>query len=79
MKFSATLSVLSLFAASTAASTLFQHLAGNTFDIKLNGGEKIPGESPLEHCGGTRDDALTIHKIDLFPNPPVPYDFSYLI
>lgn len=79
MKFSATLPVLSLFAASAAASTLFQHLAGSTLDIKLTGGEKVPGESPLEHCASTHDDVLTIHKIDLFPNPPVPYDFSYPI
>lgn len=77
MKLSTTLSALALFAASAAASNLFQQLAGSAFDIKLGGGAKVPGESPLMHCADTLHDVLTVHEINLSPNPPVPYAFSY--
>lgn len=74
MKLSATLSALYLLTASAAASNLFQQLAGSTAGVKAGGGGvKVPGESPLEHCGSTSGDILTVHKINLFPNPPVPY------
>lgn len=77
MKLSTTLSALTLFAASATASNLFQQLASSTFDIKLGGGAKVPGESPLMHCGETLHDILTVHEINLFPNPPIPYAFPY--
>lgn len=73
MKLSTTLSVLSLLTASAAASNLFQQLAGSTTVIKVSGGSVIPGDSPLQHCGDTGGDILSINKIDLTPNPPIPY------
>jgi hypothetical protein len=62
---------LSLFAASATASNLFQQLAGGSFSVKSSG-PKVPGDSPLEHCGDTSNDVLTIDKVNLIPNPPVP-------
>lgn len=71
MKLSTTLPIISLFVASAAASNLFQQLAGSVVNVKTTG-SKVPGESPLYHCGPTSDDILTIDKVDLVPNPPVP-------
>lgn len=35
---------------------------------------KIPGESPLELCKGDHTaDLITIHNVDLSPNPPKAY------
>jgi len=63
--------MFSLLVASASASSLFQQLAGNSVDVKT-GGQKVPGESPLCHCKEAPDDILTIDKVDLIPNPPVP-------
>ncbi|KAH0534214.1 hypothetical protein FGG08_007190 [Glutinoglossum americanum] len=39
----------------------------------LDGNLVIPGDSPMEHCRPSfEDDILTIERIDLTPNPPVP-------
>ncbi|KAI5839783.1 ML domain-containing protein [Morchella snyderi] len=62
---------LSVFVASANASNFFQQLAGNS-NPSVQSGAKVPGESPLYHCGSTSDDVLTIDKVDLVPNPPVP-------
>lgn len=73
MKLSATISAFSLFATFAAASNLFQQLASAATDVRVSDGSKVPGESPLEYCGDTRDDILDLEKIDLTPNPPIPY------
>ena len=33
----------------------------------------VPGDNPLEYCAETDDYTLTISKVDLNPNPPLPY------
>lgn len=73
MKLSATVSALSLFATFATASNLFQQLASAAVDVRASSGLKVPGESPLEYCGETRNDVLKLEKINLTPNPPIPY------
>lgn len=72
MKLSITLPILTLLAAPATASNLFQQLAGSTIGVAV-GGEKVPGECPLMHCGDTHGDILKIDKVNLIPNPPIPY------
>lgn len=80
MKLSATLSALSLFAAFATASNLFQQLASAAVDITASSGSKVPGESPLEYCEDTHNHILELEKINLIPNPPIPYVSSpYLV
>ncbi|PWW75996.1 ml domain-containing protein [Tuber magnatum] len=67
-----TLPLVSLLAASVSAGSLFQQLAGS--QISPAGEPKpIPGENPLRYCNEDHsDDILTIEKVDLIPNPPIP-------
>ncbi|EGX92805.1 phosphatidylglycerol / phosphatidylinositol transfer protein [Cordyceps militaris CM01] len=59
MKFSTALSLLSFCLVPATALSI------------LDGGNKIPGDSPLELCDGDHsDDQITIKKVDLDPNPP---------
>ncbi|KAL7274804.1 Phosphatidylglycerol/phosphatidylinositol transfer protein [Rhizina undulata] len=71
MKLLLQLPVLSVLVLSASASNLFQQLAGKEQPL-LPLGVKVPGESPLEHCDGDKYDILTIEKVNLTPNPPVP-------
>lgn len=64
--------VLPALVASTAALGFFngspQKGLGSNKDLK------IPGESPLEFCANKEEDGyIEIKKVDLDPNPPVPY------
>jgi hypothetical protein len=34
---------------------------------------KVPGDNPLYFCEDPKDNLLEIEKVDLDPNPPVPY------
>jgi len=34
---------------------------------------KVPGDNPLYFCDDPKDNILEIEKVDLDPNPPVPY------
>ena len=34
---------------------------------------KVPGDNPLYFCEDPKDNILEIEKVDLDPNPPVPY------
>ncbi|KAG0639818.1 hypothetical protein HOY80DRAFT_885817 [Tuber brumale] len=64
--------LVSLLAASASAGNLFHQLAKNSMS-PMDGLEQIPGENPLKHCDGDHsDDVLTIEKVDLIPNPPIP-------
>ena len=35
-------------------------------------GPPVPGNSTLYHCKETEGDVLTIERVDIFPNPPLP-------
>ncbi|RPA95305.1 phosphatidylglycerol/phosphatidylinositol transfer protein [Choiromyces venosus 120613-1] len=66
-----TLPLLCLLVTSASAGSLFQQLAGN--QVSIAAGAQIPGENPLQHCeDDTSEDALTIERVNLLPNPPVP-------
>lgn len=43
--------------------------------VSLNQDYKVPGDNPLHYCGDPAEDLLTIEKVDLSPNPPLPYVF----
>lgn len=50
-------------------------------DVIANDADKVPGTNPLTFCNADRSkDLVTIEKVDLNPNPPVPYVllFSHL-
>lgn len=32
----------------------------------------VPGDNPLVFCHDPKKDILTIEKVDLYPNPPLP-------
>ncbi|KAG0135342.1 putative phosphatidylglycerol/phosphatidylinositol transfer protein [Tuber indicum] len=67
-----TIPLVSLLAASASAGNLF-HQVGKNLMSPTNGLEQIPGENPLKYCDGDHsDDVLTIKKVDLIPNPPIP-------
>lgn len=38
----------------------------------LDGEFKVPGDQPLYFCKDPKDDILTVHDVQLIPNPPVP-------
>jgi hypothetical protein len=65
----AVVGLLSAIAAPAAAFDLFpsseqNHLGGD--------GDKIPGNSPIEHCDNSHShDIIQIEKVDLTPNPPL--------
>lgn len=44
--------------------------------IDVSGAVSVPGENPLTFCDDPGKDILTIERVDLTPNPPVPYVFS---
>ena len=35
-------------------------------------GPPVPGNSTLRHCKEPKDDILTIERVDIDPNPPLP-------
>ena len=43
--------------------------------VKMSEAKKVPGNNPLYFCDGanTDDFILDIEKVDLDPNPPLPY------
>ncbi|KAL1959736.1 hypothetical protein VTO42DRAFT_1322 [Malbranchea cinnamomea] len=55
-------------------------LASPTLDIfddqspfySHRGSLTVPGENPLAFCHDPKDDILSIERVDLFPNPPIP-------
>jgi hypothetical protein len=72
MKLPTTLSTLALLSASASASNFFQQASGSYQYPLEAAGSHVPGESPLEYCSETEGHVLTIEKVDLTPNPPVP-------
>jgi len=61
-----------LLAVSVSAGSLFQHLAGNQVS-PAGESSSIPGDNPLRYCDEDHShDVLTIEKVDLVPNPPLP-------
>jgi hypothetical protein len=75
MKLPTTLSTLALLSASASASNFFQQASGSYQYPLEAAGSHVPGESPLEYCSETEGHVLTIEKVDLTPNPPVPCAF----
>lgn len=41
--------------------------------VVINEDLKVPGDNPLYFCSDPKDDIVQIKKVDLSPNPPVPY------
>jgi hypothetical protein len=41
--------------------------------VAINEDLKVPGDNPLYFCSDPKDDIVQIKKVDLSPNPPVPY------
>ncbi|KZF25418.1 putative phosphatidylglycerol/phosphatidylinositol transfer protein [Xylona heveae TC161] len=39
---------------------------------RIQGDLSVPGENPLEFCRDTGEDILTIERVNLTPNPPLP-------
>ena len=68
MKVSAILFATS--AASVSAGSLFS--TGGDQAV-INEEFKVPGDNPLYFCADPKDYSLEIEKVDLSPNPPVPY------
>jgi hypothetical protein len=64
--------IILALAVSAAARNVFR--TGGQSLVKRDGDDlRVPGESPLEFCDADRDhDLLTIDKVDLSPNPPLP-------
>lgn len=68
MKIAITLSSLFLF--SFAASKSLSLFGGD--QKVLDGKLDVPGDNPLEFCQAENTYTLTINKVDLTPNPPLP-------
>jgi len=74
--FTAAMQLTTLFVAALSAATATatpSWMGGNQVAIKAE--YKVPGDNPLYFCGDPADDILKIEKVDLSPNPPVPYVF----
>lgn len=70
MKLSSTL--LLLLPAFAVASSPFSQVAWGKLP-STQAGPKVPGSNPLNYCGSTHGDILTIETVDLVPNPPEAY------
>ena len=72
MKPSVVLSVL--FISSASALNFFRQGSGDRSILGSSSeGPPVPGDNPLKHCGPTDEDIIEITKVDLDPNPPVPF------
>jgi len=58
-------------AAVASAASMFQQIPGVQSPISTLS-TPVPGENPLNYCGDTGDDILTIENVTLEPNPPLP-------
>jgi hypothetical protein len=66
---------LTLFVPALLSSLVLGAPSFTLFDqtpISVDGALSVPGENPLSFCHEPKDDILTIKRVDLFPNPPVP-------
>jgi len=68
MKLSSTL--LLLLPAFAVASSPFSQVSWGKLPANAQTGAKVPGSNPLNYCGSTQGDILTIETVDLVPNPP---------
>jgi hypothetical protein len=65
-----TLLLAAIGAASVSASPSWVPSGGQ---VVINEDWKVPGDNPLYFCSDPKDDIAQIKKVDLSPNPPVPY------
>jgi len=65
-----TLLLAAIGAASVSASPSWIPSGGQ---VVINEDFKVPGDNPLYFCSDPKDDIVQIKKVDLSPNPPVPY------
>lgn len=40
--------------------------------IQIDGDIPVPGDNPLTYCAAPSSNILTIERVDLSPNPPLP-------
>jgi hypothetical protein len=78
-----TIAIATLLFARLALSLSSFNLLWDQTPIKVADDEDVfpvPGDNPLTFCSDPVDDILTIERVDLDPNPPLPYairlDFS---
>ncbi|KAI9663029.1 MAG: Phosphatidylglycerol/phosphatidylinositol transfer protein [Bathelium mastoideum] len=69
MRFASALFALLSFTSVARSSWLD---GGNQVAINDDPDLKVPGDNPLTFCNKPDDNILTIDKVDLDPNPPVP-------
>lgn len=74
MKFTASFVPL-VFASLAASTSLFSSSQTILSDDDL----KVPGENPLKFCQNSDSYTLTINRVDLTPNPPLPSVPSYAL
>merc|ERR1712014_492343 len=68
----ATMQLLTLTTALLASTATAKSLWASSPNISPNtdGSLSVPGENPLQHCEGPKNDILTLKSVDLTPNPP---------
>ena len=66
------LTVLLAAFAAVSVSASPSWLPGNN-QVVVNEDFKVPGDNPLYFCADPKDYIAKITKVDLSPNPPVPY------
>ncbi|WEW59550.1 Phosphatidylglycerol/phosphatidylinositol transfer protein [Emydomyces testavorans] len=72
MKIFAATAYLTLLLSPTALAAASPSLWNDQSPIQIDGDVRVPGENPLTFCTPPKDDILTIERVDLFPNPPLP-------
>ncbi|EAS29452.3 ML domain-containing protein [Coccidioides immitis RS] len=72
MKVSSAAAFLTLLFSPVALAAPSLALWKDQSPIQIDDDLSVPGENPLSFCSSPATDILTIERVDLFPNPPLP-------
>ncbi|EEP77599.1 phosphatidylglycerol/phosphatidylinositol transfer protein [Uncinocarpus reesii 1704] len=72
MKFSGSAAILALLLSPAALAAPSLSPWKDQSPIQINEDLSVPGDNPLNFCTPPKNDILTIERVDLFPNPPLP-------
>lgn len=72
MRFSSTALVALLLSPLALAAPPLPFHDTSQIPLDTDGDLKVPGVNPLMYCADPAENLLTIEKVDLSPNPPLP-------